>query len=121
MFLRFAITLIDDDSHKPQGLFVAAHDLIDSGELPLDERNQLREILIWFNRNLPSPSRMVASRASFWFKSDADECIKRVWELAHLLRYHGYLVEVEKCRELGNIIYEDKFQVAAYPSKDDRR
>ncbi len=121
MFLRFIITQIDDVSHKPQGLFVAANDLIDSGELPLEERKQLREIIIWFNKNLPSPRRMAANRAIFWFKSSADECIKRMWELVYLLRYHGYLVEVEKCRELVNIIYEDSFQVAAYPSKDDRR
>ena|SRR5687767_13964006 len=121
MFLRFVITQVDDDSHKPRGLFVAAHDLIDSGELPLEDRNQLREVLIWFNKNLPSPRRMVAGRAIFWFKSDADECIKRMWELVYLLRYHGYLVEVEKCRTLTNIIYEDRFQAAAYPSKHDRK
>jgi hypothetical protein len=121
MFLRFVITQIDEDSHKPQGLFQAAYDLLESGDLSVDERGQLREVLIWFNKHLPSPRRMVASRAIFWFKSSADECINRVWELAHLLRYHGYLVDVQKCRELGNIIYEDSFQVAAYPSKRDRK
>lgn len=119
MFLRFVITQIDEDSHKPQGLFSAAYELLDSGDLTLHERNQLREILIWFNKNLPSPRRMVASRAIFWFKSSADECVKRMWELTHLLRYYGYLVDVEKYKVLGNIIYEDNFQVAAYPSKYD--
>jgi hypothetical protein len=64
---------------------------------------------------------MVAGRAIFWFKSSAEDCVKRMWELTHLLRYHGYLVEVEKCRELGNIVYEDTFQVAAYPSDKDRK
>ena len=121
MFLRFVITQIDEDSHKPQGLFQTAYDLLESGDLSPDERGQLREVLIWFNQHLPSPRSMVASRAIFWFKSSADECINRVWELAHLLRYHGYLVDVQKCRELGNVIYEDNFQVAAYPSKRDRR
>jgi hypothetical protein len=95
--------------------------LLESGDLSLDERDLLREVLIWFNKNLPSPRNMVASRAIFWFKSSADECMKRMWELTHLLRHYGYLVEVEKCRELGNIIYEDEFQVAAYPSKHDRK
>jgi hypothetical protein len=121
MFLRFVITLIDDVSHKPQGLFVAAHELLDSGDLSLVERDLLREVIIWFNKNLPSPRSMVASRAIFWFKSSADECIKQMWELTHVLQHHGYLVEVEKCKVLGNIIYEDKFQVAAYPSKHDRK
>ena len=121
MFLRFVITQIDDVSHKPQGLFVAADELLDSGDLSLVERDLLREVIIWFNKNLPSPRNMVASRAIFWFKSSADECIKQMWELAHVLQHHGYLVEVERCRELGNIIYEDKFQVVAYPSKHDRK
>jgi hypothetical protein len=44
-----------------------------------------------------------------------------MWEFTHVLEHHGYLVEVERCRVLGNIIYEDQFQVAAYPSKHDRR
>jgi len=121
MFLRFVITQLDDVSHKPQGLFVAADNLIESGALSTEERLQLREVIIWFNKNLPSPHSMVASRAIFWFKSSADECIKRMWELTHVLAHHGYLVEVEKYRELANVIYEDKYQVAAYPSKHDRK
>jgi hypothetical protein len=121
MFLRFVITQLDDVSHKPQGLFVAADNLIESGTLSAEERLQLREVIIWFNKNLPSPRSMVPSRAIFWFKSSADECIKQMWELTQVLGHHGYLVEVEKCRVLGNIIYEDKFQVAAYPSKHDRK
>ncbi len=58
-------------------------------------------------------------RATFWFKSSADECIKQMWEMVYLLRLHGYLVEVQKCRELGNVVWEDNFQVAAYPSLRD--
>jgi hypothetical protein len=121
MFLRFVITQIDDVSHKPQGLFVAAHELLDSGDLSLDERDLLREVIIWFNKNLPSPHHMVADRSIFWFKSSADECINRMWELTYLLRQYGYLVDIEKRRKLGNIVYEDKFQVAAFPSKLDRK
>ena len=121
MFLRFVITQLDDVSHKPQGLFVAADNLLESGALLAEERLQLREVIIWFNKNLRSPRSMLASRAIFWFKSSADDCIKQMWELMHVLEHHGYLVEVEKCRVLGNIIYEDQFQVAAYPSKHDRK
>jgi hypothetical protein len=121
MFLRFVISQVDDVSHKPKGLFIAAQDLLDSGALSQEERLQFREVLIWFNKNLPSPRYEFASRRIFWFKSSAEDCVKRMWELTHLLRYHGYLVEVEKCRELGNIVYEDSFQVAAYPSEKDRK
>lgn len=121
MFIRFVITRIDDVSHKPQGLFVAAYDLLDSVDLSLDEHNQLREVLIWFSKNLPSPRWEYANRAIFWFKSSAEECVKRMWELANLLGIHGYHVELQKWRELGNIVYEDDFQVAAYPSVYDQK
>src|SRR6266481_280506 len=73
MFLRFVITQVDEVSHKPKGLFTAAYELLESGDLSLDEREQLRAIMIWFNKNLSSPRRLVASRAIFWFKASADE------------------------------------------------
>jgi hypothetical protein len=38
MYLRFVTTRIDEDSHKPQGVFVAAYSLLDSGDLNPDER-----------------------------------------------------------------------------------
>ena len=120
MFLRFGVTQIDDDSQQPQGLFMAAHELLDSGDLARDEGLQLREVLIWFNKNLPSP-RIGRTRAIFWFKSETKACIDRMWDLVNLLRLHGYLIEIKKYRELGNIVYEDDFQVAAVPSKSDRK
>jgi hypothetical protein len=78
---------------------------------------QLRDIPEWFNTNLPHPPKsFVTGRAIFWFKSSAAENIGRIWELVYLLRDHSFRVEVHKCRHLANIRYEDRFQVAAYPS-----
>jgi hypothetical protein len=120
MFLRFVTTRIDEDSRKPQGVFIAAHLLLNSGNLTSDEWQQLRGILDWFNENLPAPPKnFTASRAIFWFWSNAEESIRRIWELVYLLSLHGHHVEVHKCRRLGNICYRDRFQVAAYPSELD--
>jgi hypothetical protein len=120
MFLRFVTTRIDEDSRKPQGVFAAAYLLLDSGDLNPNEWQQVRQILDWFEKYLPHPSKnFSANRAIFWFWSNADESIKRIWELVHLLRLHGYYVEVYKCRRLANICYRDQFQVAAYPSEQD--
>jgi hypothetical protein len=122
MFMRFVTTRIDEDSHKPQGVFAAAYALLDSGELKTDERKRIQAILDWFSKNLPHPPEdFYAGRAIFWFKSGAKESIKRIWELVHLLREHDHHVEVHKCRRLGNITYQDAFQVAAYPSNRDTR
>lgn len=118
MFLRFVVTQIDNDSHQPQGLFVVSHELLDSGDLSPEESAQIRRVLRWFNLNLPSPSS-IGARVIFWFKSDADQCLEKMWELKAVLEYHGYLVEVQKVRQLGNIVYEDEFQVAAFPSRKD--
>jgi hypothetical protein len=120
MFLRFATTRVHEDSCKPEGVFAAAYSLVRSDELTPDERKSVREIQIWFNKNLPHPpSNFSARRAIFWFKSSAEESLGKIWELVHLLRHYGYHVEVHKCRMLANICYEDDLQVAAYPSERD--
>lgn len=120
MFLRFVTTRVHEDSHKPAGVFGAAYALLDSGALEPYEWKRVREILIWFNKNLPTPpDRFSAKRAIFWFKSSSEESIRHVWELVHALRFHGYQVEVHKCRRLANIVWEEHHQVAAYPSERD--
>ena len=70
MYLRFVTTRIDEDSHKPQGVFVAAYALMDSGELPPDERKRVREILDWFKENLPTPPKRRSKLVGLFFGSD---------------------------------------------------
>src|SRR5690349_2035760 len=106
MYLRFVITAIDEDSHKPQGVFIASYELLDSGDLSKEEWSELREALDWFRKHLPTPPESFeACRAIFWFRSEAKESIRRIWELVEILRRHGKHVEVLKCRHLGNILY----------------
>jgi hypothetical protein len=120
MYLRFVISQIDEDSHQLQGLFIAAGALQESGDLNADDHHRLQEVLIWFNKNLPAPNKpYIRGKVIFWFRSDAQECIQRVWSLVHILRANGRLVEVQKCSYLFNIAYSDKFQVAATPHKRD--
>jgi hypothetical protein len=125
MYLRFVVTQIHKASNQPKGLFITAGELLHSEKLSSEEQTRLEDLLNWFNENLPKPPisnfRNRSYRAIFWFKSEAEGCISRIWEMAHLLEYHGYLIEMQKCRKLANIIYEDEFQVAAIPSKDDRK
>jgi hypothetical protein len=104
MYLRFVTTRIDDDSHKPEGVFAAAYALLESGDLSPEERVQLREMLVWFNKYLSHPpKRFPGGRAIFWFRSSARVHIAQIWNLVHFLRLHGYYVEVYKCRRLANI------------------
>lgn len=122
MFLRFTTKEIDEDSYRPKGVISAAYSMLDSGDLELDEWTRLRSLLDWFEKNLPSPpDDFYASRAIFWFKSGAKDNISRLWEMIAILREHGHHIEVLKCRHLANIIFADRFQVAAYPSERDSR
>jgi len=122
MYLRFTTTTIDEDSRKPRGLFTEAYELLHSGELSVDEWKELRAILDWFNAALPQPPKnFTASRAIFWFRSDAHGCIDKLWEMVHLLRSHGRHIKIHKCRHLANRVYSDALQVAAYPSPLDDR
>lgn len=122
MYLRFVTTRIDENSHKPQGVFVAAYSLLDSGDLTADEWNRMHEILNWFSKHLPHPpGDFNICRAIFWFKSSARDSIGQIWELVEMLRQHGHYIEVHKCRRLANIRYQDHLQAAAYPSELDGR
>jgi hypothetical protein len=122
MFLRFVTTRIHQNSKRPAGVFAAAYALLKSDTLNSEDRIQLREILNYFTKNLPTPGKNFdANRAIFWFKSSAKENVAAVWELVHFLRLHDHHVEVHKCRRLANILFEDKYQVAAYPSRLDEK
>jgi hypothetical protein len=121
VYFRFVIGKKDETSHQAQGLFTAAHDLLDDGDLTSEERAAIMEVLIWFNKNLRSLRWMTASRAIFWYKDSATECLSKMWDLKALLEFHGYFVEVVRCRALGHIVYEDANQVIAYPSPHDVR
>jgi hypothetical protein len=117
MFLRMTITGRDADSHQPQGIFHAAWNLLDSGDLTDAEAEDLRSLLKWFDTYMPCPTesqcRALSHRAVFWFRPTAQEFIGRAWEIVQLLRLHGYLVEVHKTRDPGRVLYHDPYQVAA--------
>jgi len=122
VYLRFTTLKIDEDSKRPQGIFIAAYSLLEFGDLSVAEWKHLREILDWYKSNLPLPPKnFEASRAIFWFRSSAAENIGRMWELVAILRDHDILISVCKCRRLANISYRDELQVAAYPSPDDAK
>lgn len=120
MYIRFATTEIDDDSFCPKGAFVAAGELRKCKWLPSEFQQQLRDSLRWFDKNLHAPRR-VNQRAIFWFSADSQDLIRRMWNLASLLREGGHLVERYKCRRPGKIVYEDHHQIAAIPFSDVRR
>jgi hypothetical protein len=125
VFIRFVISRLDTDSGRRQGLFQAADELRKSGELNAHEDRNLRAIFIWFNENLEKPARLTISsrphakeQAISWFKSSAVKHIRKMREFQRVLESHGILVEEIRTSRPGYIVYEDEFQVAAYPFRD---
>ena len=120
MYLRFALTKVDTDSRKKRGILVAAHDLRNGGDLTVAERNLLSEHLKWFNSELTVPKELKepgTERAISWFLATAEKPIRKMWDLVHIMRNHGYHIELLKTAEPGKVIYSDDWQVVAFPPR----
>ena len=125
-FLRFATYDRDERSDAPRGLFSAAWRLSDAGELLPWEDARWRDIANWFGDHLPQPASAARSRrpnapdrAVFWFRATAVEHVSRMREVAQLLERHGVAVQMWQAERPGYIVYEDEFQVAAEPFREE--
>jgi hypothetical protein len=117
--VRFITPQIDQDSRVKEGIFVAAYRLRDEGDLPSYQRHELRTQLQWFNENLPlltALSEPGNAKAISWFKSESKECISRVWSVVHILEENGIVISKITTEDPGYLIYEDTYQIVAWPS-----
>ncbi|WP_024520216.1 hypothetical protein [Bradyrhizobium sp. Tv2a-2] len=125
MFVRFVVHKIDSNSGRRQGLFQAVQALEHYGALNIQDAKYLDAICGWFSEHLEEPARQAISsrhhgrkQALSWFKDTATNHIAKMRELAEMLERYGVPVEMIKAKRLGYILYEDEFQVAAYPFSD---
>jgi hypothetical protein len=125
-YVRFVIASNDSRSQVRQGVFQAVFDLDDGGHLSAVESAHLLELGLWFDKNLPTPSRFSSrldrsrrnGRAITWFKDSAYEHLERVREIVEILRNHDVGVEVITTDRPGYVVYEDEWQLAAEPFRD---
>jgi hypothetical protein len=130
MYLRFVIADIHEDSGRELGIFHAARNLWEEGDLYPYEEERYNSIRAWFNDNLQKPTRFTASKPPYyrkknkaisWFKDSAAEHIKHIRELVIILGHHGVAVRMVKANRVGYIVYEDKYQIVAEPFADTKR
>ena len=127
MYIRFIIDLRDPDSERYTGIFHAASELRDNGELEEWEQHELQNIRDWFNDHLDRPTNFsrtklysvsTKKRGISWFKDTANDHISKAQEMAKILGRHGIPVVMLKTERVGYVVYEDRFQIVAEPFAD---
>jgi hypothetical protein len=75
--------------------------------------------------HLKKPRRLSISKrphgkpqAISWFKDTAIDHVAKMREVTSILQAHDVGVEMIKSQRPGYIVYEDQFQIAAYPFSD---
>jgi hypothetical protein len=114
-FVRYIVNQKIAGESREVGLFTAAYQLRDDGDLTSYDHQRLEELLGWFRAELAVPPRhLIPAGAVFWYW-EAGRFSQRMWELAHLLGEYGYTAELVTASFVGRILYQDEHQVAAIP------
>ena len=120
-FVRFVVRQLIPGESRPTGPFTAAYHLRREGGLDDADRDRLDELLGWFETTLTVPPKgRIPERAVFWF-ADLGPFSRRIWELARLLNDHGFHVERTTSADVGQVVYRDDHQLAAFPPRRRRR
>jgi hypothetical protein len=113
-FVRFVVGSDSQHHRELTGIITEARYLRDNAELTSEEVAHLEELYAWFEDQLPVPpfstSRWPRDVVA-WFKDDAHEPVRRMWDIAALLEDHGVRVRLLKSRNPGRVVYEDDYQV----------
>jgi hypothetical protein len=117
-YIRFQTQLRCRNTGRPAGIFVAAGRVQDRKTLPAETRERIRDVLVWFNYNLAVPALDDSDwRCQFWFRSNSQAMISRIWELVYLLQDEGIFLAKVRTSQPGMIVYRDEHQVAAVPPR----
>lgn len=129
-YIRFTLTVRHPESGIEDGLFRVAYALSEDPMVEVRDREELSELLRWFDANLKTPDRFNRSRSKgyyrrkargiAWFRDTAVECLARMHQLKHILEEHGHHVTVIRQARIGYAVYEDSDQVVAEPFAETR-
>jgi hypothetical protein len=120
MFLRFVVGGDSDNAAWLTGIIAEAEILREKGKLYSYESEWLEEIFEWFNEHLPCPPFSQRRRtgewtedAVSWFRAEAGEPLRRIWDIVAILEEHGVPVRLVTTEKPGKILYSDEYQVVA--------
>src|SRR5580658_3162854 len=107
MYVRFVVGGHAESHRLLTGVITEARFLRERGELAPHEDLLLEEAYEWLNSNIPVPpfeSSNWPEDAVSWFRDDAAEPIRRVWEIVYLLKEHGVPVRMLRSENPGKIL-----------------
>jgi hypothetical protein len=120
-YIRFVIGGKDEDSHVEQGIFQAAGQALEWGQITGCDADELNELRGWFSENLNKPTsfgRDKLRQGICWFKTASSEHISRIWEMVQILEPNGIYVNKIRTDKHGYMIYEDEWQLVAEPFRN---
>ena len=120
MFIRFVVGTDCENAAWLTGVISMARLLNDDGELYRHESELLEESFDWLNEHLPCPPFSAKLRsgewtrdAVSWFRSEATEPVRLIWDIVALLKEHGVSVRLVTTEKPGKIVYQDRYQIVA--------
>ena len=117
-YIRFETHVRCPDIAGRVGVFRAAHEFLRTKKYPEYVHQVVDESCDWFNDNLKVPRlRERHWRAVFWFHSDSNQLLARVWPLINVLNEQSIYVHKIRTETPGRIVYSDQFQIAAIPKR----
>ena len=98
----------------PKGIFALGWNLIRDGVLSEEEKNLFISIDDWFKENLPEPEPCKnQEQVITFFKCDTtEEMLEKLQPAIALLDKYGKPYDVVYTNFVGEIVYEDKWQIA---------
>jgi hypothetical protein len=117
-YIRFVVGHKDEDSHVERGIFHAAGQALEWGDITGSDADELNELRAWFSEDLEKPTsfgRDTLRLGICWFKTGATAHISRIWEMANILERNGAYVKKIRTDKPGYVIYEDEWQLVAEP------
>lgn len=127
VYLRFVCFPAVERQRNRLGVFQAVTLAEEADDAPDWALRELRELDVWFTRELARPDFFVAGGDRYrnkwtradaqtglsWFKPTATEHIARMHRLKRALEACGVHVEVLTTRDPGKVVWEDAHQVVA--------
>jgi len=121
-FIRFVISHRHLEPAACNGTLRLAYRLRGASVATRADRSALAEALNWFEGNIGTPARPRGyrrhTRGVSWFKDTAVDHLARMHEIRRVLERYGHQVEMLTEARVGEVVYEDEYQVVAKPVTD---